>query len=78
MPYIAVVRLLIDTKSKSEACDGVSAILTEQMQSAEPNSCLIDWQYEDWGQPAKIKIKGGYVQDVSHFPEHPRICVIER
>jgi hypothetical protein len=78
MPYVAVVRLLIDTESKAEACDGVSAILTEQMQSIVPTSCLLDWQYEDWGGPAKVKVKDGYTPDVSHFPEHPGIYVAEK
>ncbi len=78
MPYVAVVRLLIDVKSESEACDGVSAILSEQMQSFVPHSCLLDWQYELAGVPEVITLEDGYTPDVSHFPEHPRIAVVKK
>lgn len=78
MPYVAVVRLLINTESEAEARDGVSAILTEQMQNVVPTFCLLDWRYESWGGPAKVKLKDGYTPDVSHFPEHPRIYSAEK
>ena len=52
MKCIAVVRMLLDVASEDEACDGVSAILTSQMQRVQPNSCLLDWTYEFAGSPA--------------------------
>lgn len=39
------VELWIDEDDEGRVADGVSAILTDQMQSACPNSCLVDWQY---------------------------------
>jgi hypothetical protein len=39
------VELIIDEDDEGRIADGVSAILTEQMQSICPNSCLVDWQY---------------------------------
>lgn len=73
MPYVAVVKLLIDVELEAEACDGISAILTEQMQSVVPTSCLLDWQYASFGGPAHVKVEDGYTPDTSHFPEHPNL-----
>lgn len=39
------VELIIDEDEEARVADGVSALLTEQMQSACPQSCLVDWQY---------------------------------
>lgn len=39
------VELIIDEDDEGLVADGVSAILTEQMQAVCPNSCLVDWQY---------------------------------
>ena len=66
MPYVAVVRLLIDTESEAEACDKVSAILTEQMQNAVPTSCLLDWRYEYSGSPEIVPMIGEMLHDRIH------------
>jgi hypothetical protein len=80
MPYIAVVKLLLDTESEAEAWSEVSAILTGQMQSIVPTSCLLDWQYEVFGGPAEVKVEDGYTPDTDyfHFPEHPHSYASEK
>ncbi len=78
MTYVAVVRLLINADSRNEACDGVSAILSDHLQSTVPNSCLLDWQYEFAGSPVRVAVEDDYIPDVSHFPEHPRVSVVEK
>lgn len=76
--YIATVRLLIDTDNGDEACDGITALLTEHMQRYEPQSSLIDWQYELGGAPVLIDIFEGYTPYEDTVPEHPCIGVVDK
>lgn len=45
MLFRAVVEVLIEADEEAGACDGMTAILTEQLQKYAPQSCLLDWQY---------------------------------
>ncbi len=68
---IATIRLLIDTDDSDMACDGITTLLTEHMQMYEPQSSLIDWQYEMGGLPVPIDIFERYTPDEDDVPEHP-------
>jgi len=70
--YVAVVRLLLEVDSAAEGCDGITALLTENMAKYNANSCLLDWQYEDvvgtqYG-PVAVCIKDDYSPDVDSVP----------
>jgi hypothetical protein len=68
--YTAVVQLLIDAEDEDSACDGISALLTEQMQKyTGEQSCLIDWMYKI--HPDEVAIPDAYEPDVSPMPSIP-------
>ncbi len=61
--YTATVTLLIDANSEAEACDGVTALLTERMKkySDKPEwTCLLDWEYVGWRPPVETEIPDDY------------------
>lgn len=43
--YVATVHLLLQVDNHAEACDAVSAMLTENLME-QPDSGLVDWCYE--------------------------------
>lgn len=67
---VCVVRLAIDAKNKAEASDGVSALLSEQANCVVPNSCLLDWQYDEYGSPKPVLVDDdfGFDSGVSQLP----------
>ena len=56
--YIATVHLLFNAQNQADACDTVSAMLTENLQQ-QPD-CLVSWSYVRQGQefpePEEIKV----------------------
>lgn len=61
--FVATVTLLIDADSEGAACDGVTALLTENMKkySDKPEwTCLIDWEYADTLSPRHTEIPDDY------------------
>ena len=61
--FVATVTLLIDADSEAEACDGVTALLTENMRmyAAVPeNTCLLDWYYHNYQYPVETQIPDDY------------------
>ena len=70
--YVAVVRLLLDVDSAAEGCDGITALLTENMAKYNANSCLLDWQYEGvvgtQHAPTPVAINNDYSPDVDSVP----------
>lgn len=61
--FVATVTLFIDADSEAEACDGVSALLTENMREymTPPNeSCLLDWHYHSYPCPVETQIPDDY------------------
>lgn len=49
--YICAVRLAIEAEDEADTEDGVSALLSEQAKKFASTSCLLDWQYDDYGSP---------------------------
>lgn len=61
--FIATVTLLIDADSEAEACDGVTALLTENMRkyaTVPENTCLLDWHYHNYQCPVETQIPDDY------------------
>ena len=50
--YIAIVKLLIPADSEAEACDAISAMLSENLQQS---NAIIDWAYVNSESPKPHK-----------------------
>jgi hypothetical protein len=71
MAYTATIKVLLDVESDGEACDAMTAILTEQLRKYAPQSCLVDWQYVDTGSDPKEvgPIPADFNNDEDAWPE---------
>jgi hypothetical protein len=49
--YIAHVRLVVDTGNEAEAADAVAEMLRPMMRCYAPESCLVDWLYDQHAEP---------------------------
>ena len=61
--FVATVTMLIDADSEAAACDGVTALLTENMKKYSDNpewTCLIDWHYYNYQAPEETQIPDDY------------------
>jgi hypothetical protein len=45
--YVANVRLVVDVESEAEAADAVAEMLRPMLRKYEPNSCFLDWSYDE-------------------------------
>lgn len=66
------VELIIDEDDEGRVADGVSALLTEQMQTICPNSCLVDWRYAG-GEYNAVDLDEADAQEVYMWAGRP-IC----
>lgn len=54
MPYIATIQVIVKGRNEADACDTITAMLSENLQQVfDPD--LLDWQYlrlgEQWCHP---------------------------
>lgn len=59
--FIATIKVAIQAESQTEACDALTAMLTEHLMH-DPETSLVDWQYTqaENGQVNEPELKGEY------------------
>lgn len=66
--FYATVRLVIIADSYNNACDAMTALLSEQGMHENPPA-LMNWEYADpINEPRAIYVPNDYVPDVDKFP----------
>lgn len=68
--FICAVRLAIQVDENQCPEDAVTALLSEQLFPTIATSCLLDWEYDYFGDPVEIEVGDEYGLD-SGVPQLP-------